>query len=83
MMADDGLIREIHAKIMEMSTAIAKMEGAQSGQTSVCKMMIKRVDRLEEQIGRRNMIAGILGAIAAGVTLAVSYIIKTLGGSNG
>ena len=83
MVVDDGLVRDIHAKVVEMAEAVAKMEGAQQGQATVCKMMSKRVERLEEQVGRRNMIAGILGAVAAGITLAIGYIIKMLGGGDG
>ncbi len=81
----DGNIR--NGDIVEIKERLAGIETFQGfikdrldrmplpGEGPVCMLEKGRLDKLENAVGKQNMIAGTMGAIAAGVVLALRYVI--------
>ena len=85
-MADDeyrvrnGDITEIKERLAGIETAAMFIKAridrlTAPGEGEVCLREGARVTRLERSVGRQNFIAATMGALAAGVVLAMRYVI--------
>ena len=45
------------------------------GEGQVCRFEKGRLDKLEAAVGKQNFLAGTIGAVAAGLVLALRYVI--------
>ena len=85
-MADDeyrvrnGDITEIKERLAGIETSMTFVKDRLDrmpvpGEGPVCAFEKGRLDKLESTVGRQNFVAATLGAIAAGVVLALRYVI--------
>ena len=84
-MPDDARIR--NGDIVEIKERLAGIETAMMfvkdrldkmplpGEGAVCLMEKDRIGKLENAVGKQNFLAGTIGAVAAGVVLALRYVI--------
>ena len=82
----NGRLRAIEASIAEVAgelkatrvevSAINKRlnDWEQPGRGQVCMFEKQRLDKLEATVGKQSLIGGTLGAIAAGIVLAIKAI---------
>jgi hypothetical protein len=51
---------------------LGRIEGKLDGLQ--CSVHLRRLEKLEETVGKRNLIAGVISASVAAVVLAIKYI---------
>ena len=74
-MTDNDRLIRIEGKIDGLCTRVGRIEGAVGEKAPYCLLEKERIDRLETVQGKHGIISAVIGAISAGVTLAVAYLV--------
>lgn len=69
-----GLAAEVHTMREDMARIAQKLDDRP------CILHEKRVQRLEDIVGKQNFVAALIGALAAGIILAAKYFLTKIEG---